>query len=128
MEFRTLLTLLHREQRGRGIYIPPHLTTNANPTPNNMRQNQAALNRIQDAYDNRMPPEYWMDDLEDTPDSLVENFVTHAHAQQGFAIDDLPAIHAYVAKLLGYPNTDTDSWAVEFVAEELSLLYYDQKR
>jgi hypothetical protein len=69
-----------------------------------------------------------MDDLEDTPDSLVENFVTHENAQQAFAIDDLPAIHAYVAKLLGYPNTDTNSWAVEFVAEELSLLYYGQKR
>ena len=94
-----------------------------------MRQTQATLNRIQDAYDNRMPPSYWMDDLEDTPDSLVENFVTHAHAQQAFSNDaDLPAIHAYVAKLLGYPNTDTNSWAVEFVAEELSLLYYDQKR
>ena len=92
-----------------------------------MRQTQAARDRIQDAYDNRMPPEYWMDDLEDTPDSLVENFVTHAHAQQAFSNDaDLPAIRSYVAKLLGHPNTD--SWAVEFVAEELSLLYYDQKR
>jgi hypothetical protein len=94
-----------------------------------MRQTQATLNRIQDAYDNRMPPSYWMDDLEDTPDSLVENFVMHAHAQQAFSNDaDLPAIRAYVAKLLGYPNADTNSWAVEFVAEELSLLYYDQKR
>lgn len=92
-----------------------------------MRQTQATLNRIQDAYDNSMPPSYWMDDLEDTPDSLVENFVTHAHAQQAFSNDaDLPAIYAYVAKLLGKPNPD--SWAVEFVAEELSLLYYGQER
>jgi len=92
-----------------------------------MKQTQAALNRIQDAYDNRMPPEYWMDDLEDTPDSLVENFVTHENARQAFSNDaDLPAIHAYVAKLLG--NPDVGSWAVEFVAEELSLLYYDQER
>jgi hypothetical protein len=94
-----------------------------------MRQTQATLNRIQDAYDNRMPPEYWMDDLEDTPDSLIENFVTYENAKQAFSnYADLPAIHAYVAKLLGYPNTDIDSWAVEFVAEELSLLYYDQTR
>ena len=92
-----------------------------------MRQTQAALNRIQDAYDNRMPPEYWMDDLEDTPDSLVENFVTHENAQQAFSNDaDLPAIRAYVAKLLDNPNLN--SWEVEFVTEELSLLYYDQKR
>ena len=92
-----------------------------------MKQTQATLNRIQDAYDNRMPPEYWLDDLEDTPDSLVENFVTHAHAQQAFSnYADLPAIRAYVAKLLD--NPDPDSWAVEFVTEELSLLYYDQMR
>jgi len=92
-----------------------------------MRQTQATLNRIQDAYDNRMPPSYWMDDLEDTPDSLVENFVTHAHAQQAFSnYADLPAIRAYVAKLLD--NPDPDSWAVEFVTEELSLLYYGQTR
>jgi len=68
-----------------------------------------------------------MDDLEDTPDSLVENFVTHAHAQQAFSnYADLPAIRAYVAKLLD--NPDPDSWAVEFVTEELSLLYYGQTR
>jgi hypothetical protein len=92
-----------------------------------MKQTQAALNRIQESYDNRMPPEYWMDDLEDTPDSLVENFVTHENAQQVFSNGaDLPAIRAYVAKLLD--NPDPDSWAVEFVTEELSLLYYGQER
>ena len=128
MEFRTLPTLPHREQRGRGIYIPPSPNNQRQPNEDIMRQTQATLNRIQDAYDNRMPPSYWMDD-EDTPDSLVENFVTHANAQQAFSNDaDLPAIYAYVAKLLGYPNTYTNSWAVEFVAEELSLLYYGQER
>jgi hypothetical protein len=89
-----------------------------------MRQTRATLDKIQEAYDNRMPPEYWVDDLEDTPDSLVEHFVTHENAARAFAVDELGAIRAYVAKLLGSP--DPDSWAVEFVAEELSLLYYAQ--
>ena len=76
------------------------------------------------AYDNMSPPEFdedfdpAMDDTAFNRTRLVEQFVTHANAK---------ALEAYgfhrstewVAKLIDEPE---NSWAVEFVADELGWL------
>jgi hypothetical protein len=78
----------------------------------------------QNAYDNLSPPEFDEDldpAMDDTPFNrtwLVEQFVTHANAQEleKFGFDKSTE---WVSKLIDEPE---HSWAVEFVADELGSL------
>jgi hypothetical protein len=76
------------------------------------------------AYDNMSPPEFdedyeeAMDDTERNRTWLVEQFVTHANAQ-ALSKFGFHRSTEWVAELIGEPE---DSWAVEFVADELGWL------